>query len=76
MIQGSVEMTIVGPTILCFNGIDRNLVILYKGGSYIVLCGKWVGSTEDHLGPSGLQGTNQVCRLCGNVETSGKTEPS
>ena len=71
MVQGSMDMLVVGFIIFSLNGIDWDIILGQQSCGHIVLSAERIGGAEDYFGATGFEGEGEVCCLGSNMEASG-----
>ena len=68
MVDGGVDVPVVGRVVLALDGVDAHAVLLDQRRRDVVLGGERVGGAEHHVGAAGLERAHEVGGLGGDVQ--------
>ena len=68
VVQGSIEMLVVGVVVLALDGIHGHLIVGHQRRGDVVLGAQRVAGGQHHIGAAGLQHAHQVAGLGSHVQ--------
>ena len=74
VVEGGVDVAIVGIVVLALDGVGGDAVFLHQGGGGFVLGGQGVAGAQHQVGAAGFEGDGQVGGFGGDVQAGGHAD--